>query len=310
MGDTVRGNRLWPTAWLFLLCLAASGCMVTSSKYEIKTREADTLRDALASANKEKTVLEARTEALQTQLAAEKEEATSLSSRVRTQEEEVRRINDELASARKNYEGTRITREQFISELLEKEKATGKRIQDVSARAQTCEQSLDALKKESAARESELAEFRKKAEKPQEEDALRRERDILLGRVERLSEERKQEEKRREDRFAALKEAIGKISAEIKVTPLGPALSIELPGKVLFAKGNAGLSDGGKKVLAEVGKAASEFSTASLLISTGGKKSAEEIRAALAGSAKIPVDRILSKYIEKEKGAELLLLVP
>ncbi|MBI5576086.1 MAG: hypothetical protein HY896_06940 [Deltaproteobacteria bacterium] len=310
MGGTVRGNRLRATALLFPLLLAAGGCMVTSSRYEMKTREADTLRDALAAANKEKTVLDARAEALQAQLAAEKEEAASLSSRVRTREEEARKLNEELASARKNYEGTRITREQFISELLEKEKATGKRIQEMNAKTQSCEQALEALKKESAARNAELAELRKKTEKPQEEEAIRRERDILLGRVERLTEERKIEEKRRETRFAALKESIEKISPGVKVTPLGPSLDIYLPVNVLFSKGKAGLSDGCRKVLAEAGKAAAEFAGSSFLVSTGAKKTGEDIRAALEGTAKITADRILLKLIEKEKGAELLLLVP
>ncbi len=284
--------------------------MVTSSKYDIKTREADTLRDALAAANKEKTVMEARTEALQSQLATEKEESATLTARLRAREEEVGRLNDELASARKNYEGTRITREQFITELLEKEKTTGKRIQELSARAQMCEQALDNVKKEGSGRDSELAEFRKKAEKPQDEEAIRRERDILLGRVERLSEERKIEEKRRDNRYAALKDAIQKISPQVKITPLGPALGIYLPGNVLFTKGKGGLSAASRKVLSEAGKAAAEFTTASFLVSTGMKKSGMEIRAALAGAAKIPEDRILLKLIEKEKGAEVMLLIP
>ena len=306
----MRGNQLISTACLLLLALAAGGCMVASSKYDVKTREADTLRDALANTNKEKSVLEARTDALQTQLSGEKEEVTALSARVRTQEEEIRRINEELASARKNYEGTRITREQFITELLEKEKTTGKRIQELNERAQTCEQALEAHGKESASKETELGDLRKKVEKPQETDALRRERDILLGRVERLSEERTQEEKRREDRFAALVEYLSKASADIKTATLGPTLRIYLPEKILFLKGKAALSDGGRKVLGEVGKAASEFSAASILLSTGGKKTAEEISTFLTGQAKIPADRILPKYIEKERGAEILLLIP
>jgi len=284
--------------------------MVASSKYDVKTREADTLRDALANTNKEKSVMEARNDALQTQLSAEKEEVAALSARVRTQDEEIRRINEELASARKNYEGTRITREQFISELLEKEKNTGKRIQELSAKAQSCEQALEAHGKDYAAREAELGKLRNKLEKPQETEALRRERDILLGRVERLSEERRQEEKRREDRFAALVEYFGKASSDIKVTALGPSLQIYMPEKVLFLKGKAALSDGGRKVIGEVGKAASEFSSASILLSTGGKKHAEEISAVFTGQAKIPADRILTKYIEKERGAEILLLIP
>ena len=310
MGGNLRGNRLMAAACLLLLGLAAGGCMVASTKYDVKTREADTLRDALANTNKEKTVLEARNDALQTQLTGEKEEVTALSARFRTQEEEIRRINEELASARKNYEGTRITREQFISELLEKEKTTGKRIQELSAKAQSCEQVLEAHGKDGAARETELSDLRKKVEKPQETEALRRERDILLGRVERLSEERKQEEKRREERFADLVEYFGKVSADIKSATLGPTLRIYLPERILFLKGKAGLSDGGRKVLGEVGKAASEFSTSSILLSTGGKKTADEISTGLNGQAKIPADRIFQKYIEKDRGAEILLLIP
>ncbi|HEY6072921.1 MAG TPA: hypothetical protein VIV15_05875 [Anaerolineales bacterium] len=57
-------------------------------------------------------------------------------------------------------------------------------------------------------------------------------------------------------------------------------------------------------------KAASEFPTSSVLVSTGTKKTAGDIRAALSGQGKIPEDRILLKLIEKEKGADLLLLVP
>lgn len=306
----MKTNGLRAAALLLPLFVAASGCMVASSKYEIKTREADTLRDALAAANKDKSVFEARNEALQTQLAAEKAETASLSARLRTLEEEVRKAGDELASARKNYEGTRITREQFISELLEKEKVTGKRIQELSAKGQSSQQELESLRKESAAKDAELAELRKKVEQQRDDEALRRERDILLGRVERLSEERRQEEKRREDRFAALTGFFEKASGDIKVSPLGPTLRIYLPEKVLFVKGKTALSDGGKMLLAEVGKAASEFSGSSILLSAGGKKASGDIRAAILGAAKIPPDQIFEKHIEREKGAELLLLVP
>jgi len=268
--------------------------MVTSSRYEMKTKEADTLRDAVAMSNKEKSVLEARNDALQKQIADQKDAEATLTARVQAQEGELQRIGEELASARKNYEGTRITREQFISEILEKEKATGKRIQELNARAQACEASLEPLRNE----------------KSGDNEALIRERDILLGRVERLTEERRQEEKRRDDRFAALAEDIGKVSRDISVTPLGPALNVVLPEKVLFVKGKTTLSERGKKVIAEVGKAAAEFPTASILLSTGGKKLAGEIRGALASPGKIPVGRILLKLHEKEKGVELLLLVP
>jgi DNA repair exonuclease SbcCD ATPase subunit len=284
--------------------------MVASSKYEIKTKEADALRDAVAAANKEKTVLEARNEALQKQLADGKDAEAALTERVQAQEGEIRRMSEELASARKNYEGTRITREQFISELLEKEKTTGKRIQDLGERAQACEQALEKLRKESAARDSELAELAKNAGKPGDNDALKRERDILLGRVERLTEERKQEEKRRDDRFAALSEAIGKTARDVSVTTLGPALRVVLPERVLSVKGKSTLSEAGKKTIALVGKAAAEFPTASILISAGGKKIAGEVRAVLADAGKLPGERIPVKLYDNEKGAELLLLVP
>ncbi|MBI5419658.1 MAG: hypothetical protein HZA60_06175 [Deltaproteobacteria bacterium] len=306
----MKTERMRAVVPLMALCLATGGCMVASSKYDIKTKEADTLREALAATNKERNVLEARIESLQKQLSDAKESNSSLSSRVRTQEDEIRKIGEELAGARKNYEGTRITREQFISELLEKEKATGKRIQELSARAQGCELAMEKLRKESEARESELAQLRQQTEKPRDDEALRRERDILLGRVERLTEERKQEEKRRENRFAALAEAIGKVSPDIPVKSLGPALRVFLPEKVLFQKGKGGLSRGGRKVIAELGRAAAEFPSASILLSAGGKNSAEEIRAVLAGDAKLHGERILVRLQEKEKGAELLLLIP
>ena len=272
--------------------------MVASSKYEIKTKEADALRDAVAAANKEKTALEARNEALQKQLADGKDAEAALASRVQAQEGEIRQMSEELALARKNYEGTRITREQFISELLEKEKATGKRIQELNERALACEHALENLRKESGARDS------------SDNVALKRERDILLGRVERLTEERKQEEKRRDDRFAALSEDIGKAARDVTVTPLGPALRVVLPEKVLIVKGKATLSEGGKKTIARVGKAAAEFPTSSILVTAGGKKIAGEIRTVLADAGKIPVERIPVRLYDNEKGAELLLLVP
>lgn len=302
----MNGKRLRAAAPVLALCIAAGGCMVTSSKYEMKTKEADTLRDAVAAANKEKNALEARNEALTKQLADEKEARAALDARVQGQQAEIRRMSEELASTKKSYEGTRITREEFISELLEKEKATGKRIQGLSERAQACETALDALRKESSARDSELAE-RKRAG---DSEALKRERDILLGRVERLTEEHAQEEKRRDERFAALSDAIGKVSRDVTVTPLGPVLRVDVPEKVLFIKEKTTLSESGKKAIALAGKTAGEFPAASILVSTRGKKTGGEIRAVLGNAGKIPEDRIRVTVYEKEKGAVLLLLVP
>lgn len=306
----MNGKRLGAAAAVLFLCFAAGGCMVASSKYDLKTKEADALRDAVAAINKEKTVLEAHAEALRKQVADGKAAEAELEGRVQAQQAELRRMGEELASAKKNYEGTRITREEFISELLEKEKTTGKRIQGLTERAQTCEASLDALRKETSVRDSELAGLKKDAGKPGDNEALKRERDILLGRVERLTEERTQEERRRDERFAALSDALRKVSRDVSVTPLGPALRVVLPEHVLLAKGKSTLSDGGKKTIVLAGKAAAEFPTASVLVSAGGKKVAGEIRAALAAAGKIPEERILVKIYDKEKGAELLLLVP
>lgn len=284
--------------------------MVTSSKYEMKTKEADALRDAIAGMNKEKSVLEARIEALQKQLSDEKEAQEDLSARVKAQEAELQRSTEELASARKSYEGTRITREQFISELLEKEKATGKRIQELNARAQSCETALENLRRGSAAGDGEQAGVKKNGDAPGDYEELKRERDILLGRVERLTEERKEEGKRRDDRFATLTEAIGKVSRDVSVTPLGPALRVALPDNLLSAKGKSQLSPGGRKIVEEVGKAAAEFPKSSVLLSMGGKKIAAEIRSVMAAAGKLPPGRIHYSPRGQEKGAELLLLVP
>ncbi len=308
--ETLRAKRSRTVIPFLLLGLAAGGCMVTSSKYEIKNKEADVLRDALASTSKEKTILEARSESMKKQLSDVKSANETLSAQVRAQEEELRRLNDELGVARKSYEGTRITREQFITELLEKEKATGKRIQDLNAKVQRCELSLENLRKEAGVRQAELVDLRSRIENPADNEAMKRERDILVGRVERLTEERRQEEKRRDDRFTALAESLRNLSAEIALTPLGPTLRVFIPDKVLFVKGKSSLSDTGKKAVASVGKTASEFSTSSVLLSAEGKKLAEEIRNSLVNQGKVSRERILLKMSKGEKGAELLLLIP
>src|SRR5512143_2570714 len=168
-GNSLRGKRVsfkglrLLTSFLALSCLAG-GCLVTGTTYEAKTREADALRDALAATNKEKDQISAQAETLRKQLSGETERSAGLAARLKTQDEDIRRMSDELASARKNYEGTRITREQLISELLEKEKATGKRIQDLSAKGQGLEAETDRLRKEAAEREILIAELRRKAE--------------------------------------------------------------------------------------------------------------------------------------------------
>ncbi len=289
----------------------AGGCLVTGSTYETKTREADALRDALAATNKEKTQIAAQGEALEKQLADEKETTASLSARLKSQDADIRRMSDELASARKNYEGTRITREELISELLEKEKATGKRIQDLSLRGQALEAEVERLKKEAAEREALVADLRRKAETTPDAAALRKERDMLLGRVERLAEDRGQEEKRRSERLAALAAASGKTAPGIAVSARGPALRIVVPDRVLFRPAGRGdLSEPLKALIAEVGKAAGELPTASVIVAAQAQKTAEEIHAALVGAAGLADSRVHVISGGREKGAELLLLAP
>lgn len=292
------------------LALTAGGCLVAGSRFEMKTREADTLRDALAASNKEKNALEARVEALGKQVADEKASSGALSARVRVLEDESRRTGEELASARKNYEGTRITREQLISELLEKEKATGRRIQELNAKAQACEQEASALRKEAAARETAIAELKKKIEAAPNADSLRLERDVLLGRIERLKEERRLDERRRDDRFALLADAVGKISPGVSATSLGPTLRVFVPQSLLLARGDTVLTDACRAVAGEVGKAAGEFPSASVVVTASALKPAEALQAAVTRSGGIARERVLVDSGGNQAGAELLLLIP
>lgn len=297
-------------ASLVALSCVAGGCLVTGTTYETKTREADALRDALAATSKEKNQVAAQAEALRKQLADEKATSAELSARLKTQDEDVRRMSDELASARKNYEGTRITREELISELLEKEKATGKRIQELSARNQALEAEVERNRKEAAGREALVAELRRKAESTPDAAELRKERDILLGRVERLTDERAQEGKRRDERLAALAEAAGKTAPGVTASALGPALRIIVPDRLLPRPAGKGpLSDPLKALIAEIRKAAGDLPSASVIVTAPAPKTAAEIQAALAGASGLPLERILVGG-GRDKGAELLLLAP
>ncbi|MGA6992918.1 MAG: hypothetical protein WBX50_03380, partial [Candidatus Deferrimicrobiaceae bacterium] len=182
----MRTKGFWMVVPLVAFTLGAGGCLVTTSKYEAKTREADTLRDALASASRERNALEGRYEAIQNQLSDEKEGNMALSSRNRE-------LEKELASTAGKYEGTRITREELISELLEKEKATGKRIQELGAMAQQCDMERETLRREAIERQDTISALEKRVAETADREPLRRERDILLGRLERIKEERLQE---------------------------------------------------------------------------------------------------------------------
>src|SRR3989304_4317992 len=230
--DNSRGKRLRTKGFrrvvpILALTLGTVGCLVTTSTYEAKNREADSIREALASANKEKSTLEARVLAAQKQVSDGKEANAILSLRIQEQGEELRKVKEEFASVTTKYEGTRITREELISELLEKEKAIGKRIQELSARAQA-----------------------------------------------------------------------------------GPSRRVLVPDQGLFRKGKSTLTDAGKKVIGEMGKTASEFPAAAVIITAAGKAQADEIRSALTKGHSLPPGRVLADAGSRDRGTELLLVIP
>lgn len=278
---------------IFSIPLGIGGCLVTASTYEAKTKEADSLRDALASTNQGKNILEEKYLEIQKQLTDEKEANAALASRNREQEEELQKTKEELDSVIRKYEGTRITREELISALLEKEKATGKRIQELSEMAKACE-----------------TERAKQAEETTDMESLRRERDILLGRIERIKEERLQEARRRDLRFAELVRAFADLSSSIAAAPAGPAIRILAPDKLLFGKGKSTLTDTGKKMIGELAKVVSEFPSASVIISTGGKSQTDEIRTVMVKGHALPPERVWAQAGNRTRETELLLVIP
>jgi len=292
------------------LALGTGGCLVTASTYEAKTREADTLREAVAFANKEKGTIETRLLASEKQISSAKEENTVLSGRLRAVEGELRTVKEESASIVGKYEGTRITREELISELLEKEKATGKRIQELNAIVQACEAEREKFRQEAAARGTAVSELEKQVQETPDVESLRRERDILLGRVERMKEERLREARRRDVRFAELAQKFSGISPQIAVETIGPTMRIQVSDKVLFRKGKSALTEAGKKMIEEVGKTASEFPAASIVITAGGKSQAGGILSALTKGHALPPGQVLARAGTEGGAIELLLVIP
>lgn len=295
---------------ILMLTLGTGGCLVTASKYEEKTKEADSLRNAVASANREKNTLESDYVAMQKQLADEKEANEALSLRVREEEEELGRVREELGSIARSYEGTRITREELISQLLEKEKATGKRIQELSSTAQTCDMEREKLRRETVLQGSAIAEMEKRVAETPDMESLRRERDILLGRIERIQEDRLRETRRRDIRFAELAKTFSGISSQIETAPVGPAMRVLVPDKILFLKGKSILTDAGKQVIGEVGKTVLEFPAAAIIITAGGKPKVEEIRSLLTKTHSLPQGKVLASAGSGGRETELLLVIP
>lgn len=293
------------------LYLAASGCLVTTSQYELKTREADTLRDGLASVNREKAALEARSEALKGQLAQEKETAARLAEKCGIMEEDLRKASDELGAARTRYEGTRITREQLINELLEKERTSGRRIQELSAQILALEAEAEKLRREGAAKETLIADLRKKAETAPDTEALLQERDMLLGRIERLTEERDAARRKSRERIASLAEAVPALVPGSSAEPVGPGLRLHLPEKALFRQpGKPELSDSVRALAEELRKVAAGDPRAAVVVRAPGEVAGEGIRGALSGDGGFAPDRVVVGSPGADRGADLFLIIP
>ena len=111
-------------------------------------------------------------------------------------------------------------------------------------------------------------------------------------------------------RFAELATTFAGISPRIAVAPVGPSLRVLVPDQVLFRKGKSTLTDAGKKVIAEMGKTASEFPAAAVIITAAGKAQANEIRTALTKGHSLPPGRVLANAGSRDRGTELLLIIP
>src|SRR3972149_4173785 len=101
-GLRTRGFR--KVVSVLALALGTGGCLVTASTYEAKTKGGDTLREAVAFANKEKGTLEARLLSSEKQISDGKEQNAILSARLRETEGELRTAKDQLASIAGKYE--------------------------------------------------------------------------------------------------------------------------------------------------------------------------------------------------------------
>lgn len=90
-----------------VLLFAGPGCIVTGATYEMKAREADSLREAMASLNRDKGKLAEENAALAKQVAACKESGAELSARLAEKDDSLRRLSEELAAARRMCEKSR-----------------------------------------------------------------------------------------------------------------------------------------------------------------------------------------------------------
>jgi hypothetical protein len=122
-----------------VLLLSGAGCIVTKSSYDMKTAETDTLRSALAELNREKARLAAENAELSKQGVACREKEAALAAQVKQMDQSLKRLGEGLTGSRPADDRRRMTREQFIEDLIESERATERRMRDLAARAEACE---------------------------------------------------------------------------------------------------------------------------------------------------------------------------
>ncbi|MBE0603556.1 MAG: hypothetical protein IH611_08005, partial [Deltaproteobacteria bacterium] len=129
------------------------------------------------------------------------------------------------------------------------------------------------------------------------------------GRVERIREEDRDASLRRNETLARVEADLKEMSPEIGVTPIGSSLRIVVPEELLFGDQGGKLTKAGAAIVSRVSEVVSELPSASLLIITDGKASAETLRAAASSNDKIPRERLKSRVREKGRGAEFILVV-
>jgi hypothetical protein len=81
-GEPSLSRRVMITIAAAAALLSSAGCIVTGSTYDAKVREAENLRDAYASSNREASKLAREVETLSKEVAAQKVALQELSSRV------------------------------------------------------------------------------------------------------------------------------------------------------------------------------------------------------------------------------------
>jgi septal ring factor EnvC (AmiA/AmiB activator) len=90
-----------------VLLFAGPGCIVTGATYEMKAKEADSLREAMASLNRDKGKLAEENATLAKEVAAGKETESALSARLAEKDESLKRLSEELEAARRMCEESR-----------------------------------------------------------------------------------------------------------------------------------------------------------------------------------------------------------